>query len=152
MSESEIPVGRGAEPASSAPNRSRRGPRAKRKPSATRPAPSVRRKPASAGKRKVAASSRGVVRRGRDLETLVRNLAKKASGARDRLASASGDGAQATRRAFQRMSDASRQAIGRLGSEWKKMEPATKVQVLAALFTTLAAASAPLVRKSLRKR
>ena len=156
MSESEESVERGETPSASASTRSRRKPAAKRKAGSPRPAEATRRKTAGAGTRRKAASPSprrsATVRSGADLQSLVSNLAKKASDARDRLASASDGGAQAAGRAWQRMSNASRKAIGRLGAEWKKMEPSTKVQVLAAIFTTLAAASAPLVRKSLRRR
>jgi hypothetical protein len=154
MSESEVPVERGEGQAASVSARSRRRPAAKKKTASPGPAAATRRKAAGAGARRKTVSSRrsATVRSGADIQSLVSNLAKKASEARDRLASASDGGAQATRRAWQKMSDASRKAIGRLGAEWKKMEPSTRVQVLAALFTTLAAASAPLVRKSLRRR
>lgn len=149
MTESDI-HGEGGVSAPAAGPRTRRA-TTTRKTAAPRPA-SAARKPAAARKRKPALGARPAGSNGRDFEGLLQNLAKKASGARDRLASASGDGVEATKRVWQKMSGASRKAIGRLSAEWKQMEPTTKAQVLAALLTTLAAASAPLVRKRLKRR
>jgi len=145
MNESETP-GTGIESGTAGAGRSRRAPTTRRKKTAS---PRPRKKAASKPK---AGAPRAASRRSRDLDGLLQTLAKKASTARDRLATATGDGAQATRRAWTKWSGASRKAIGRLSEDWKRMEPATKAQVLAALLTTLAAASAPLVRKSLKKR
>ena len=69
-----------------------------------------------------------------------------------RVAAASGQSAQATRRAWRRVSGASRKTIDRLTADWKQMDPARKAQFVAALLTALAAASAPLVRRGLKKR
>jgi hypothetical protein len=150
MSESEVHGERGSEASPGAATRARRAPTGRRKVS--KPRAAVTRKSPSGNGRRKTASPRSASKGKGDLEGLVATLAKKASSARNRLAAASGDGAAATRRAWQRISGTSRKAIGRLAGEWKQMDPATKAQVLAALLTTLAAASAPLVRKSLRKR
>ena len=48
-------------------------------------------------------------------------------------------------------SKASRKTITRLAGEWKSMEPRKKASLLAALLGAAAAASVPLVRKSLKK-
>jgi hypothetical protein len=143
VTESETPIERSSEAASPAARNRRRA-------AGTRRAPA--KKSSTTRKPKTVPPARPASRAGRDLDGLLRSLAKKAASARGRIASASGGGARATRRAWQKTSTASRKAIGRLAAEWKRMEPATKAQVLAALLTTLAAASAPLVRRGLKKR
>ncbi len=143
MTESEIPIDRTSAAAPPAARTRRRAAGTRRAPAKKSPAPR---------RTKTASPARPAPRAGRDLDGLLRNLAKRAASARNRLASASDGGARATRRAWQKTSQASRKAIGRLATEWREMEPATKAQVLAALLTTLAAASAPLVRRGLKKR
>jgi hypothetical protein len=148
MTESEVHGERGGEPSPAAATRARRAQTRRRKASGT---PAATRKSSPAARKKTA-SPRTASRGKRELEGLVATLAKRASSARNRLAAASGDGAAATRRAWKKISGTSRKAIGRLAEEWKEMDSSTKAQVLAALLTTLAAASAPLVRRGLKKR
>ena len=62
-----------------------------------------------------------------------------------------GPGRHAVRRAVGTASKASRKTVTRLANEWKSMDPKKKAGVLAALLGAAAAASAPLVRKSLKK-
>jgi hypothetical protein len=50
-----------------------------------------------------------------------------------------------------RASTASKQTVTRLAREWKAMDPRKKARILAALLGAAAAASAPLVRKRLKK-
>jgi hypothetical protein len=146
MTESQTPAGGGDTAAPSA-GRPRRRP-ASRTKTAARPRT---RRPSAAPKRKPAAASRPAARTG-DLQGLLRTFASKASAARGHIASASGAGAQRTRLAWQKVSGSSRKTIDRLAAEWKQMDAAKKAQVLAALLSALAAASAPLVRRGLKKR
>jgi hypothetical protein len=143
MNDSEIPV-----PSSDSPATRKRSP-ARRKPAAR--AKAVR--PAAGGaRRKSAPRSRSTARRGGDLQGLLQTLAKRASAARGRLASASDEGARATRKAWKKVSGVSRKTIDRLTVEWKQMDSARKAQFVAALLTALAAASAPIVRRGMKKR
>lgn len=145
MSESQNPAGSGGASPSASTTRSRpkAGPRRK---SAARPR-----------KRAPAASRRGPRRArragsGSDVERLLRRLARSAGDAGARLAVASGTGARATRRAWTRLSDSSRKTIGKLAKQWSGMDPKRKAQLIAALVGALAAASAPIVRRRLKKR
>lgn len=148
MTESQVPI-TGSETASQAAgSRARRRAPAKGKAA---PRPKSARRPTGARKRKPATASRPAAA-SRDLQGLLRTFASSATAARGRLASASGEGAQFTRRAWQKVSGASRKTIDRLTVEWKQMDTAKKAQVLAALLSALAAASAPIVRRSLKKR
>ena len=54
-------------------------------------------------------------------------------------------------RAADTASRASRRTVTRLADEWRAMEPKKKARLLAALLGAAAAASVPLVRKSLKK-
>jgi hypothetical protein len=83
---------------------------------------------------------------------MIRALGKTAVKARGQINAASAEGSEATRRAWKKVSGASRRTIDRLAAEWKGMDKARKAQVVAALLTALAAASAPLVRRGLKKR
>jgi hypothetical protein len=151
MSESEVPTSSSNAAYAAGGNARGRAPaRAPRKAVAARP--KTARKPSAAAKRKSTARLRPAARRGGELQGLLQSLARRASDARSRFASASGDSAQATRRAWQKVSGASRKTIDRLAAEWKGMDSAKKTQVLAALLTALAAASAPIVRRGLKKR
>ena len=148
MNESEIPiVSRETSSLAAAGRLVRRTP-ARRK---TSPRPKAARRATPAAKRKPVARAR-VARRGAELQGILRNLASKAADARGRLVAASGEGARATRQAWRRVSGVSRKAIDRLLLDWKQMDAAKKAQFVAALLTALAAASAPLVRRGLKKR
>jgi hypothetical protein len=146
MTESQTPAGGGDAAAPSAGRPRRR--QVSRSKSTARPRT---RRPSAAAKRKPAAASRPAAR-GRDLQGLLRAFASKASAARGHIVSASGSGAERTRRAWRTVSGSSRKTIDRLAAEWKQMDSAKKAQVLAALLSALAAASAPLVRRGLKKR
>jgi hypothetical protein len=103
------------------------------RPATRRKAP-VRRKAASSG-----------------FEGLIRSIAESVSVARAAIAEASGQSAAAVRRAYGTASKASRKTVTRMANEWKAMDPKKKAGILAALLGAAAAASAPLVRKSLKK-
>ena len=103
------------------------------RPATRRKAP-VRRKAASSG-----------------FEGMIRSIAESVSVARAAIAEASGQGATAVRRAYGTASKASRKTVTRMANEWKAMDPKKKAGILAALLGAAAAASAPLVRKSLKK-
>jgi hypothetical protein len=117
------------------PARKPAGGRRTAKPAARRKAP-ARRKAASSGT---------------SFEGVIRSIAASVSVAREAIAEASGQGATAVRRAYGSASKASRKTVKRLANEWKAMDPRKKAGVLAALLGAAAAASAPLVRKSLKK-
>jgi hypothetical protein len=150
MNESDIPIASSQMSAAAADSRPTSRVAARRK-TATRPKTARRATPST--KRKVTARSRpAVARRGADLRGILQTLASKAAGARGRIAAASDQGARATRRTWQRVSGVSRKTIDRLLTEWKQMDATKKAQFIAALLTALAAASAPIVRRGLKKR
>jgi len=108
--------------------------------------------------RKPAAPSRtrAASRRRRDasnvsIEGLIRSIAGGVAIARAALAEASGEGATAVRRAAGNASRASRKTVSKLAEEWRALEPRRKASLLAALLGAAAAASVPLVRRSLKK-
>ena len=88
---------------------------------------------------------------GNSFEGVIRSITASVSVAREAIAEASGQGATAVRRAYGTASKASRKTVTRLANEWKAMDPKKKAGILAALLGAAAAASAPLVRKSLKK-
>jgi hypothetical protein len=148
VNESDTPIETGG---SSSPGAGRGRRRA---PARRAPAPGLKtaRRPRRAAPARRKSASRSAAQGGGDLQRLLRTLADKATDAGSRLAAASGQSAQATRRAWSRVSGASRKTIDRLTADWKQMDPAKKAQFVAALLTALAAASAPIVRRSLKKR
>ncbi len=144
MNDSETPAAEGQ----SRPAVRRRAPTRRKspaRPKSRRPAAAARKSPSSS-------SARAGRRRSGELQRLLRSLARTATDARGRLKAASGDGARATRQAWQKASGASRKAIDKLAADWKQMDPARKAQLVAALLTALAAASAPIVRRGFKKR
>lgn len=88
---------------------------------------------------------------GTSFEGMIRSITASVAVARDAIAEASGQGATAVRRAVGTASKASRKTVTRLAREWRAMDPKKKAGILAALLGAAAAASAPLVRKSLKK-
>jgi len=125
----------------------RRAPR--RKPAAKRARKAAPRKPAAARKR--APAKRRPASRGVTFEGVIRSITGGVTVARAAIAEASGTGATAVWRTVGRASTASRQTVSRLAREWKAMDPRKKARILAALLGAAAAASAPLVRRSLKK-
>jgi len=101
-------------------------------------------RPKSAARRRRAASSVSI-------EGLIRSIAGGAAIARAALAEASGEGAIAVRRAAGNASRVSRRTVTKLAEEWRALEPKRKARLLAALLGAAAAASVPLVRRSLKK-
>jgi len=150
VNESDTPIDTGGSSSPAAGGGRRRAPA--RKAPAPRSKTARRPRRAASARRKPPSRSRSAARGGGDLQRLLRNLADKATDAGSRIAAASGQSAQATRRAWRKVSGASRTTIDRLTADWKQMDPARKAQVVAALLTALAAASAPLVRRSMKKR
>jgi len=82
---------------------------------------------------------------------VIRSITGGVTVARAAIAEASGTGASAVLRTVGRASNASRDTVSRLAREWKAMDPRKKARILAALLGAAAAASAPLVRRSLKK-
>ena len=117
----------------------------RKKPAAARKA-----RPAAA-RRKPASSTRRRASRPTGIEGLIRSITDGVEVARAAIAEASAPGATAVRRAVGNASRASRQTVTRLANEWKAMDPKKKAGILATLITAAAAASAPLVRKRLKK-
>lgn len=116
-----------------------------RKTAARRTAkPAARRKAKAPARRRKGPS-------GTSFEGVIRSITAGVTVAREAIAEASGQGATAVRRAVGKASKASRKTVTRLANEWKSMDPKKKAGVLAALLGAAAAASAPLVRKSLKK-
>lgn len=124
-------------------------PKRRRKPAARKTAGAASRPRKTALRRKVA--GRRPVGRGASLESVIRSITGSVTVARAAIAEASGQGATAVRRAVGTASKASRKTVTRLANEWKAMDPKKKARILAALLGAAAAASAPLVRKSLKK-
>lgn len=121
-----------------------------RKTAAKRPRKaSASRKPAAARKR--APAKRRSANRGVTFEGVIRSITGGVTVARAAIAEASGQGATAVWRTVGRASAASRDTVSRLAREWKAMDPRKKARILAALLGAAAAASAPLVRRSLKK-
>jgi hypothetical protein len=122
-----------------------------RRKSAARPArkTSTARKPAATRRRP--AAKRRPARRGTSFEGVIRSITGGVTVARAAIAEASGQGATAVWRTVGKASAASKQTVTRLAREWKGMDPRKKARILAALLGAAAAASAPLVRKSLKK-
>jgi hypothetical protein len=83
---------------------------------------------------------------------LIRQLAAQAGRAGSRIASISEDGVVTARRGWGKASAISRKAIQRFASEWQKMDTKKRIQFVSAILGAVAAASAPIVRKKLRKR
>jgi hypothetical protein len=129
------------QPSPAAPARRRRAP-AKRKTSARKP-------PA---RRKAATRSRSRGRTATSLAALLDGLSSKATAAGKELKTLSGQGTDAARRAMKDAGRASRKTITRLTKEWENMDNARRVKFIAALLAALAAASAPIVRSSLKKK
>jgi hypothetical protein len=129
---------------------------ARRRPAARKSASASPRTRKAAPRRKTASAR--LARRTRrkaaprmSFEGVIRSITGGVSVARAAIAEASGQGATAVRRAVGSASRASRTTVKRLANEWKHMDPKTKARVLAALLGAAAAASAPLVRKTLKK-
>jgi hypothetical protein len=104
--------------------------------------PAARRRPAT--RRKAAAAPVS-------FESVIRSITGSVAVARAAIAEASENGASAVLRAADSASRASRRTVTRLADEWRAMEPRKKARLLAALLGAAAAASVPLVRKSLKK-
>ncbi len=117
---------------------------ARKGPAASRRKPAARRKAKAPARRKRPSSATS-------FEGVIRSITAGVTVAREAIAEASGQGATAVRRAVGTASKASRKTVTRLANEWKSMDPKKKAGVLAALLGAAAAASAPLVRKSLKK-
>jgi hypothetical protein len=112
------------------------GARKPRKTSGARPRPAARRKAASSTP---------------SLEGIIKSITGGVAIARAAIAEASEGGAGAVRRVAGSASKASRRTVSRLAGEWRSMDPRKKAGLLATLLGTAAAASVPLVRKSLKK-
>jgi hypothetical protein len=124
----------------------------RRKPAAPRKKPAAARKPRATGtRRKPASSARRRTRRPEGFEGLIRSITDRVTTAREAIAEASAPGATAVRRAVGNASQASRRTVTRMANEWRAMDPKKKARILTALLTAAAAASAPLVRKRLKK-
>jgi len=149
MSDSEIPIL--AAPAGDAPSAAPRRRTASRPKSAAGRPRTTRRAPAKTARKKTASAARSRAPRG-EVAAMIRALGRGAAKARGQITAASAEGSEATRRAWKKVSGASRRTIDKLAAEWKGMDKARKAQVVAALLTALAAASAPLVRRGLKKR
>jgi hypothetical protein len=125
-----------------------------RKKSTRRPAAGTKRR---APARKKPAASTAAARRSRkkasgSLEGLLRDFSKRASRAGSSIATISGEGLDSAKKAIGQAGAASKTTIDRLTREWKKMDAKKRAQFAAALLGALAAASAPIVRSSLKKK
>jgi hypothetical protein len=120
--------------------------------------PARRRKPSAA--RKAGKAPRAVGRprtathrpRSRKLDRLIQELVAQASRAKTRIASLSEEGAVTARRSLGKAGAASRKTFDRIAREWRGMDSKKRIQLVTALLGAVAAASAPIVRKKLKKR
>jgi hypothetical protein len=127
---------------------------ARRKTAASRrprKAAAPRKRPATPRRRTSSSARRRRASGGLTFEGVIRSITGGVTVARAAIAEASGTGASAVLRTVGRASTASRQTVTRLAREWKAMDPRKKARILAALLGAAAAASAPLVRKTLKK-
>jgi septum formation inhibitor-activating ATPase MinD len=123
----------------------------RRRPAARKAASAPGRRPRKTVSRRKPASRRKSAAKGVSFESVIRSITGGVAVARAAIAEASEEGASAVRRAAGTASKASRKTITRLAGEWKSMEPRKKASLLAALLGAAAAASVPLMRKSLKK-
>lgn len=123
--------------------------KAKRKSPAKRPAARTGSAPA---RKKAGAARRATKKKPASLEGLLRDFSKRASKAGASIASISGGGFDSAKKAIGQAGAASKSTIDRLTREWKKMDAKKRAQFAAALLAALAAASAPIVRSSLKKK
>jgi hypothetical protein len=122
----------------------RRKPAARKTASASGRARKTASRPKAPARRKPAA-------KGVSFESVIRSITGGVAVARAAIAEASDQGATAVRRAAGTASRASRRTVTRLAGEWRAMGPKQKASILAALLGAAAAASVPLVKKSLKK-
>ena len=126
-------------------------PRPRRKPAARKKTAPRKARPAASRRKTAAPARRASARQAPSFEGVIRSITGSVTTARAAIAEASGQGATVVRRAVGNASTASRRTVTRLAREWKAMDPRKKARILAALLTAAAAASAPLVRKTLKK-
>ena len=134
-----------------APGSSEAKTRTRKKP-ARRAAPAGTKRSAPARKKPTAAAGRSRKKASGSLEGLLRDFSKRASKAGSSIATISGEGLDSAKKAIGQAGAASKTTIDRLAREWKKMDAKKRAQFAAALLGALAAASAPLVRSSLKKK
>ena len=117
-------------------------------PAGTKRRAPVRKKPGTT----TAAARRSRKKASGSLEGLLRDFSKRASKAGSSIATISGEGLDSAKKAIGQAGAASKTTIDRLTREWKKMDGKKRAQFAAALLGALAAASAPIVRSSLKKK
>lgn len=115
-------------------------------PAGTKRRAPARKKPGTATARRSRRKASG------SLEGLLRDFSKRASKAGSSIATISGEGLDSAKKAIGQAGAVSRSTIARLTREWKKMDAKKRAQFAAALLGALAAASAPIVRSSLKKK
>jgi hypothetical protein len=128
-------------------------PRPRRRPAARKKATASRKARPATTRKKPAGTTRSRRRAARptSIEGVIESITGGVAIARAAIAEASDQGATVVRRAVGSASKSSRQTVTRLAREWKAMDARKKARILAALLTAAAAASAPLVRKTLKK-
>jgi hypothetical protein len=119
--------------------------------------PVRRRKPAAARKAGAAARARrprSTTNRARSqkLDRLIRQLVAQAGRAKTRIASISEESAVTARRSLGKAGSASKKTFDRIAREWREMDAKKRIQLVTALLGAVAAASAPIIRKRLKKR
>jgi hypothetical protein len=137
----EAPTSSESRPAGSAGKKTARGKRASAARKRTPPRP-------AAGRTRARRSRT----RSETLERLLARFSAEASRAGRRIASLSEEGVVGARKTWGKASSVSRKTVDRLAQQWKKMDSRKRVQVVTALLAAFAAASAPIVRKTLKKR
>ena len=121
----------------------------RRKSPARRPAA---RTGGATARKKTVTARRAPKKKPATLEGLLRDFSRRASKAGASIASISGEGLDSAKKAIGQAGAASRSTIDRLTHEWKRMDAKKRAQFAAALLAALAAASAPIVRSSLKKK
>jgi hypothetical protein len=112
----------------------------------------TRRRKAAPHVRKARPRARKPRSRSEALDRILKRLATGASQTGSRLVTLSGEGVVSARRTIGKAGAASKRTAGRIAKEWQKMDSKKRAQFLAALLGALAAASAPIVRKKLKKK
>ena len=118
----------------------------------------VRRRKSAAARKAGAASRarrpRSTSNRARSekLDHLIRQLVAQAGRAKTRIASISEEGAVTARRSLGKAGAASKKTFDRIAREWREMDAKKRIQLVTALLGAVAAASAPIIRKRLKKR
>ncbi len=112
----------------------------------------TRRRKAASRVRKARPRARKPRSRSEALDRILKRFAAGASQTGSRLVTLSEEGVVRARRTIGKAGAASKRTVDRIAKEWQKMDSKKRAQFVAALLGALAAASAPIVRKKLKRK